>query len=176
MGIAAGLLVCIPLVLYYLYDFLKDGLTQKEKKLFFVLLPAGVILFAIGFTYSFIILYFYLHSVSAINLAFGIQNIWDINSFIFQIITASAFLGLAFEFPIILTFLVRMGVIRASALREKRLYAIAGIFIFVGFLPPPDIFSTLIQALPLVVIYEITIWVNRAYFIRRASYVMPTST
>ena len=168
VGLYAGLIFCIPLVLYHTYDFLKDGLNKKEKKLFFILLPVSFILFAIGFLYSFIILYFYLNSVSAINVAFGIQNMWDISSFLSQIILASTFLGLVFQFPIVLTFLIRIGLVDVQSLREKRFYAIAGIFIFVGFLPPPDIFSTFIQALPLVCIYQLTIWANASYGKHRA--------
>jgi sec-independent protein translocase protein TatC len=173
MGMYTGLIVCLPFFIYYIYDFLKDGLNRKEKKLFFVLLPVGLILFAIGFIYSFIMLYFYLNSVSAINLAFGIKNIWDISSFLSQIILASFFLGLVFQFPIVLTFLIRVGLVKVEYLREKRLYATALIFIFVGFLPPPDIFSTIFQALPLVLIYQMTIWANSGY--ARQVYLKETS-
>jgi len=164
IGMYAGLLACAPLLVYHIYDFLKDGLNKKEKKLFFVLLPVGLVLFAAGFAYCFAILYFYLNSVSAINLAFGIKNIWDISSFMSQIILASVCLGLVFQFPIILSFLIRVGLVKVSYLREKRIYAFAVIFIFVGFLPPPDIFSTILEALPLVILYQLTIWVNAAAF------------
>jgi Sec-independent protein secretion pathway component TatC len=51
-------------------------------------------------------------------------------------------------------------------LREKRIYAIAGIFIFVGFLPPPDIFSTFLEAIPLVLLYQATLWANSSMFRR----------
>ena len=80
-----------------------------------------------------------------------------------QIILASTFLGLVFQFPIVLTFLIRIGLVKVAYLREKRTYAVAGMFIFVGFLPPPDIFSTIIQALPLIIIYELTIRVNSVW-------------
>ena len=83
-----------------------------------------------------------------------------------QIILASVVLGLVFEFPIVLTFLIRVGFLSVDYLREKRMWATAIIFVFVGFLPPPDIFSTVIQALPLVVIYQLTIWANSAYSLR----------
>ena len=162
VGLYTGIIFALPLVLYHLYDFLKDGLNKREKKLFFVLLPSGFALFALGFSYCFAILFFYLQSVSAINVSFGIQNVWDINNFMSQIIIASTALGLMFQFPIILTFLIRIGLVDIKFLREKRFYAIAGIFIFVGFLPPPDIFSTFVEALPLVVLYELTIIINSA--------------
>jgi len=160
IGLYTGLLFCAPLLVYHIYDFLKDGLTRGEKKLFFILLPVGLILFLVGFAYCFAILYFYLNSVSSLNLAFGLKNIWDVSSFLSQIFLASVCLGLVFEFPIVLTFLVKIGLIKAEYLHKNRVYFIAAIFIFVGFLPPPDIFSTILEALPLVVLYQLTLWVN----------------
>lgn len=162
IGLYTGLLACFPLLVYHLYSFLKDGLNKREKKLFFILFPTGLLLFAFGASYCLTILYFYLNSVSALNTAFGIQNAWDVSKFLSQIISAAFFLGIVFQFPIVLTFLIRMGFIQVKFLREKRIYAIAGIFMFVGLLPPPDIFSTFFQAFPLVLMYQATIWVNSA--------------
>jgi len=186
IGMYTGLLVCAPLVIYHLYDFLKDGLNKKERKLFYVLLPIGLALFAAGFAYCFAILYFYLNSVSAINLSFGIKNVWDVSSFLSQVILASVCLGLVFQFPIVLSFMMRTGLVKVSYLREKRIYAFAVILIFVGFLPPPDVFSTILEALPLIVLYQLTIWANSGYFIRHKPYAreqigsnldaLPTST
>lgn len=170
IGMYAGLLACMPLLIYHAYDFLKDGLNKKEKRLFFVLLPIGLLLFAAGFAYCFTILYFYLNSVSAINLSFGIKNIWDVSSFMSQVVMASACLGLVFQFPIVLSFLVRIGMVEVSYLREKRVYAFAAMLVFVGFLPPPDVFSTILEALPLIILYQLTIWANSAHFKRHASH------
>lgn len=169
IGLYTGLIFCLPLLIYQMYDFLKDGLSGKEKRLFFFLLPVGLILFAVGFAYGYGILFFYLNSVSGINLAFGLKNMWDISTFLSQVILTSALLGLVFQFPIILTFLIRAGLFDTAYLRKKRRFAIAIIFIFVGFLPPPDIFSTILEALPLVLIYEMTIWANSGYSARRAA-------
>lgn len=168
IGLYTGLIFCLPLVIYHLYDFLKDGLNKSEKKIFFVLFPIAVTLFVAGFSYCFAILYYYLSSVSAINLSFGIHNVWDVSSFLSQIILASVFLGLAFQFPIILSFLIRVGIIKVEFLKKHRFYAIAGIFIFVGFLPPPDVFSTIIEALPLVILYQLTIWANSGYLFKKS--------
>lgn len=160
IGVYTGLIICLPVLIYHVYDFLKDGLSKKEKKLFFVLLPISVVLFLIGFFYCFTILYFYLKSVSFINLSFGIKNVWDVSVFLSQIIFSSVVFGIIFQYPIVLTFLIRTGLININSLIKNKLYVICGIFIFVGFLPPPDIFSTFIQVIPLILIYQITIWAN----------------
>ena len=161
VGIYTGFLVCSPLFVYHIYAFLKDGLNKNEKKFFFVLLPVSLTLFFIGFMYSFAILYFTLNSIAAFNVSLGIQNLWDISKFLFQIISTSALLGLIFQFPIVLTFLVKIGVITSKFLREKRRHAIAAMFILTSLLPPTDGLSLIIMVLPLVVIYEVTIGISR---------------
>jgi sec-independent protein translocase protein TatC len=170
IGMYMGLLFCMPLFIYHTYDFLKDGLNRNERNLFFILLPIGFALFAAGFAYCFTILYFYLNSVSAINLSFGIKNIWDVSSFMSQVVVASACLGLVFQFPIVLSFLIRVGLVKVSYLREKRVYAFAAMLIFVGFLPPPDVFSTILEALPLIALYQLTIWANSVYVEKHVAY------
>lgn len=167
VGLYTGLIICLPLFIYYLYNFLKDGLNKKEKKFFFVLLPIGLVLFLAGFAYGFTVLYSVLNSIAAINLSLGIKNLWDINKFLSQIILTSVLLGLIFQFPIVLTFLVKTRIIDQKFLKEKRRHAIAAMFIFTSFLPPTDGLSLIIMVLPLIVIYEITIIVN--YLMNRKS-------
>lgn len=160
VGIYTGLILCTPLFIYHVYGFLKDGLNKNEKKFFFLLLPMSFGLFVTGFLYSFAILYFTLGSVAAFNVSLGIKNLWDISKFLLQIILTSALLGVIFQFPIILTFLAKLGVISATFLQEKRRHAVALMFILTSLLPPTDGLSLLIMVVPLIVIYEITIRVT----------------
>lgn len=160
VGIYTGIIICLPLFIYHLYGFLRDCLNRKEKKFFFVLLLIGLILFLMGVAYSFAILYSILDAIAAINLSLGIRNLWDINKFLSQIILTSALLGLIFQFPIVLTFLIKIGFIAPKFLREKRRHAIAAMFIFTSLLPPTDGLSLIIMVLPLIALYEITIMAN----------------
>lgn len=160
VGIYTGLIICFPIFIYHLYNFLKDGLNANEKKVFFILLPVGLILFLAGFAYSFAILYFTLNSIATINVGLGMQNFWDINKFLLQIILTSVLLGVIFQFPIVLTFLIKVGVITSRFLKEKRRHAIVVIFICTSLLPPTDGLSLIIMTLPLMVLYEATIMTN----------------
>ena len=163
VGIFAALILCLPIAIYHLYGFLKDGLNKKEKRYFSVLLPISLLLFLIGFGYGFAILYFCLNIIANINIGLGVKNFWDINQFLSQIILTSALLGLVFQFPIALTFLIRMGVMKVKFLKDKRRHAIALMFILVSFLPPTDGLSLIIMVLPLIAIYEITVFVNSIF-------------
>ncbi len=160
VGLYTALIVCAPLFVYQFYRFLRDGLHDRERRFFFILLPVSIALFLIGFAYSFAILYLTLDSIAAFNVGLGIQNLWDINRFLSQIIFTSALLGVIFQYPIVLTFLVKVGMLSVRFLREKRRHAIAIMFILTSFLPPTDGLSLIVMVLPLIITYEITIWVN----------------
>jgi sec-independent protein translocase protein TatC len=167
VGFFLASVATIPLLIYYLYAFLRPALLPKERMFFLLSLPIGLGLFIGGFLYSSIMLYFSIKVIAVMNTSFGVANYWDVSSFLSQVIAASVFFGLVFEFPIVLTFMIRIGLLKVEYLRKNRKYAIALIFIFVGLLPPPDIFSTLIQAAPLVLLYEITLRLNMAFYLRR---------
>jgi sec-independent protein translocase protein TatC len=76
--------------------------------------------------------------------------------------------GLAFETPVILTLLARAGIITSQWLAEKRRYAIVVAFILAAVLTPPDVFSQVGLAVPLCLLYEVSIWLSRASEKRRA--------
>ena len=160
VGMSTAFLFCLPIAIFLLYGFLKDALNKKEKRYFFISLPISLLLFLIGFAYGFAILYLCLGIISSLNLELGIKNFWDINQFLSQIISTSALLGFVFEYPIVLTILIRMEIINVKFLRHYRRHAMAIIFILVSMLPPTDGLSLIIMSLPLVAIYEINIIMN----------------
>lgn len=160
-GILLALVLSVPLFIYHCYAFIGAGLKRGEKKIFFFLLPLSLALFLFGFSYSFCILYLTMQTLANINVSLGVENLWDISMFLSQIISTSALLGCFFEFPIVITLLVRGGVINADFLREKRRYAIFGMFVFTSLLPPTDGISLLVMVIPLIIMYEVTVLYNR---------------
>lgn len=161
VGIFCALIIVAPLAVYHLYKFLKPALTKNEKKLFFQLLPVSFFLFVVGFAYGVVTIFVAFSMLASLNTSLGLTNIWDINKFFSQIITTSALLGLLFQFPLLLTYLIRINLLNVDVLREKRRWAVLGIFIFVALLPPTDGISLIMTALPLLAIYELTIIINR---------------
>jgi sec-independent protein translocase protein TatC len=153
--------VIIPICIYYLYLFLKPALFKKEQRLFLFSLPLALLLFALGFLYSVIMLYYAVRLIATVNVALGVANYWDISTFIYQIVLTSTLLGLLFMFPLVITLLIKMGATTVSFLRSKRRHAIAVIFVIVSLLPPTDGLSLILMAVPLVLIYEITVLINR---------------
>lgn len=159
-GITIAMLVCLPLAIYYFYDFIKDGLLKKERRFFLTLIPIGIVLFVLGFAYGFVTLYFALKIIAQVNVSLGVANLWDISKFLSEIVMTSALLGFLFEFPIVITFLIQSNILDRKFLISKRRYAYAAIVVLVALLPPTDGVSLIVMSVPLVLIYEVTIIVN----------------
>lgn len=160
VGMYTALILCSPFLVYHFYSFLKDGLSGAEKKFFFVLLPVSLMLYLFGFLYGFGIFFMTLDSIAALNISLGIRNVWDINKFLLQIIWTASLLGVLFQYPIVLTFLAKVGLLTTKFLREKRRHAIAVMFVLTALLPPTDGLSLIIMVVPLIVIYEVTILIS----------------
>jgi sec-independent protein translocase protein TatC len=160
IGMFFAIIVTAPLFIYNVYSFLKPGLLPKERRFFIILIPIGLLLFVTGFLYGFVALYYSLALIASINVGIGVVNLWDIRYFVSSMFITSALLGIVFQFPIILTFLVRMGVMNIDYMKKKRYEAFIMIFAFVSLLPPTDGLSLIIMSVPLVAMYEFIILFN----------------
>ncbi len=160
-GITIALVFTFPLLVYQIYSFLKNGLNYKEKARFIMYVPVIVLLFIMGFFYGFFSLYSTFAAIAQINIKVGMHNYWDISKLISEICITSALLGIIFEFPLVLSTLIRMNLFDIRHLKARRRHAIAIIFIGTSLLPPTDGVSLLVMVLPLVLLYEMTIFFNR---------------
>lgn len=162
-GMFIALVGTLPLLLYQIFSFLKTGLTTREKRKFLVYIPATLILFVFGFSYGFFTLYSTFDAIAQVNVGLGIQNYWDISKFLSQIFITSVLLGILFQFPLILSFLIKMDLFEVKFLRKKRRHAIVVIFVITSLLPPTDGVSLVVMVLPLIFLYEVTIFMNRRH-------------
>lgn len=161
IGFFLASVVTVPVFIYFLYSFLKPALLKKERKFFLLSLPLGLGLFIIGFLYSSVMLYYAIRLIAYVNVNLGVVNYWDISSYVYQIVLTSTLLGLLFIFPLVITFLIKVGIMSVAFLKSKRRHAIVVIFIIVSLLPPTDGLSLILMSVPLVLIYELTVLFNR---------------
>lgn len=161
IGFFLASIVTVPVFIYILYSFLKPALLKKERKFFLLSLPLGLGLFILGFLYSSLMLYYAIRLIAFVNVNLGVVNYWDISSYVYQIVLTSTLLGLLFIFPLVITFLIKVGIMSVAFLRSKRRHAIVVILIIVSLLPPTDGLSLILMAVPLVLIYELTVLFNR---------------
>lgn len=160
IGFFIALMISIPYIIYSFYIFILPALTRSEKIKLLKSVPLSVGLFIIGFSYGFFILSYALEILAAINTNLGIANFWNISQFLSQILITSALLGLVFEFPLLLTLLVGLGVVTPQILKDYRRVAYALMISMTALLPPTDGISLVAMTLPLMILYEMTILFN----------------
>jgi len=161
IALYVGLVLAAPAILYFVGQFVLPALTPKEKRLLWPGFAAGTVLFITGAVSCFIfIIPQTLRAFIEASRWLGIEPRWTIDSYIGFITQFTLMTGLTFEVPLVILILVRLGVIGYNTVRKGRKYLIFLAFVIAAFLAPPDPLSMLLMALPLVVLFEITIWLS----------------
>jgi len=160
-GITTGLVVAIPIFIAQVLYFLRPALKIKEFKMVIRFLPLSLFLFLIGFTFGAVIMKWQIEIFLARSISIGIGNVLDISGLLTTVFLTSALMGVGFQFPIILLLLMRIGIIKHNQLSKKRPWVYLGSFIFTLFLPPDSILADILLSLPLVILFEFTLILNR---------------
>ena len=156
-----GLFLALPVVLYQLWAFIVPGLTRRERKMAIPFVVSSVLLFALGA----LVAYWTLPKALKFLLGFACQGFAPLLTgdryLTFVMLVALSF-GLAFEFPIVLIFLLLAGAVTTRQLRDWRRGAILGIAVFAAIITPSsDPYTMLAMTLPMVLFYEAAIIVGR---------------
>jgi len=157
-----ALIMTSPVILYQLWSFVSPGLLEKERKATFGYIPISVILFLVGVAFSYFILFpFIISFMLGLSSDMNIKATIGINEyfqFLFQITLP---FGLLFQLPVIMLFLTRLGIITPKLMTDIRKYAYFVMLVIAAFITPPDIVSHLMVTVPLLILYEISIWISR---------------
>jgi sec-independent protein translocase protein TatC len=168
LSLFGALFLAFPIVASQIYMFVAPGLYKNERRAFLPYLVATPILFILGAALFYFVVMplamkFFLAQAAGgpVDPVTGKQIIHDmfkVSDYLsFVMILIFAF-GMSFQLPIILTLLAQIGLVTAEGLREKRKFAIVGIFAIAAVLTPPDIFSQVGLAVPILGLYELSIW------------------
>ena len=159
----SAFLLALPFVLWQVWAFVAPGLYSHEKKLVLPLVVSSTVLFFIGVAFCY---YFVFGQVFAFIQSFAPKSITaapDIEAYLSFVLSMFLAFGLAFEVPIAVVVLARMGVVSVQKQREFRGYFIVIALVIAAIVTPPDVVSQLSLAVPMCLLYEVGIWAAQIF-------------
>lgn len=161
--LAVGLILSMPVVLYQVWAFVEPGLYKHEKEGLRFVAVFATFFFVLGVAFGYLILTpLSLQFFANFQISDQILNEFDITKYFSMVLMWTFGAGALFELPVVVYFLARLGVVTAEKLRAVRKYALIVILTIAAFLTPPDPMSQIIMAIPLLGLYECSIWITAA--------------
>ena len=162
VALASGIVLATPYLIYHLLMFISPGLTQKEKKYVYLILPWVTLMFIAGVIFGYFIL---VPPATKFLISFGsdiaIPQI-KIGNYISIVTRLLLCIGAVFETPVVILFLARLGIVTPKMLSSKRRHAMVTAFILAAIITPTfDPVNQSLVAAPLIVLYEMSIWLAK---------------
>lgn len=159
MAFLSAVLFSLPWILYQAWAFVAPGLYEHERKFAMPLIVSSVFFMVLGiaFAYTFVLPAAYkffvaISSQTGAEILQDLQKYWDFTLAIFF------GFGITFEVPVVQMLLVKAGIVNAAQLRSARRYVVVGAFVLAAVLTPPDVISQFMLAVPLILLYELGIY------------------
>ena len=175
VALMVAFLIALPYVLYQVWAFVAPGLYAHEKKLALPLVGASVLLFFVGMSFAYFLVFPTVFGFMAKVAPEGVAWMTDIEKYLSFVMTTFLAFGVTFEVPVVVIVLVRMGIVELATLREWRSYVIVGAFVIAAIFTPPDVVSQLMLAIPLCLLYELGMLLARFVGTKREAGEEPAS-
>ncbi len=166
LSLITAVFLSMPYLLYQLWAFVAPGLYQHEKRMAMPLLASSVVLFYLGATFAYYVVFPLVFRFFTSVTPEGVAVMTDISEYLDFVLTLFFAFGLAFEIPIATILLVWMNMTTPEKLASKRPYVVVGVFVIGMLLTPPDVISQTLLALPMWVLFEAGILFSR-FFVRQ---------
>ncbi|KXB84058.1 twin arginine-targeting protein translocase TatC [Prevotella sp. DNF00663] len=155
-----GVLVALPYVLYELYGFVSPALYQQERRYSARVVMAGYLLFCVGILINYFLFFpLTVKFLATYQVSSDVENLLSLQSYIDTLLMMSFVFGLVFEIPVVSWLMAKLGVLRSSWMRHYRRHAVVVILIVAAIITPTsDIFTLSIVAVPIWLLYEISIF------------------
>ena len=159
--ITAGFILAFPFILWELWKFISPALYEKERKNVRVFIFVASILFFLGVLFGYyVIVPMSINFCATFSISKMVQNQFTIDSYISMIKTSVIASGLFFELPVIIYFLTKLGLVTPPFLRKYRKYSVVIVLLISAIVTPPDVVSQIIVAIPMLLIYEVSIFIS----------------
>ncbi|WP_456272653.1 twin-arginine translocase subunit TatC [Bacillus sp. AK031] len=162
MMVFIALIITSPLILFQLWSFISPGLLERERKVTLSYIPISLILFLGGLSFAYFVLFPYVVQFM-MNLSdeLNIQTVIGINEYFHFLFQLTLPFGFLFQLPVVMLFLTRLGIITPMFMSQMRRFAYFILLVIAAFITPPDIVSHLMVTVPLLFLYEISIWISK---------------
>jgi len=160
ISLVAGIIIAFPYIFWEFWSFFRPALYEKERKYSRGAVLSASFLFMTGIAFGyFLIIPLSINFLGNYSVSDIVTNQININSYIGSVTSVALASGITFELPIVVFFLARIGVVTPEFMRKYRKHSLVVILILAAVITPPDVFSQLLVTLPLVVLYEVSIFI-----------------
>lgn len=160
ISLVAGLIMAFPYVFWEFWSFFKPALYEKEARYARGAVFSASLLFMLGILFGyFVITPLSINFLGSYRVSELVHNQINISSYIGSVTSVALAAGITFELPIVAFFLTRIGIITPEFMRKYRKHSIVVIIILAAIITPPDVFSQILVSLPLLVLYEVSIFI-----------------
>ncbi|GGD84194.1 twin-arginine translocase subunit TatC [Planktosalinus lacus] len=161
-SITAGFVVAFPYVIYEFWKFISPGLMENERSTARGFIAISSLLFFMGVIFGYyVITPLSINFLGSYQVSSEVFNDFDLSSYIGLVRSSVIASGLIFELPIIIYFLTKIGLVTPETLRKYRKISLVVVLILSAVITPPDIVSQIIVAIPILILYEISILISR---------------
>ncbi|WP_281170741.1 twin-arginine translocase subunit TatC [Jeotgalicoccus marinus] len=165
--IIIAFIIILPVILYQLWAFIAPGLYEKERKVTLLYIPIAMVLMLIGMAFSyFIVVPYIIQFTFELSLEMGIETTIGINEYFGFLFRTVLPFGVIFQLPVVVLFLTQLGIITPMFLKQNRKYAYFIMFVLAAFIAPPDFMTHLLLTVPMIILYEISIYVSKVGYRR----------
>ncbi len=161
LAFAVAFAIAIPFVLYQVWSFVAPGLYTKEKRIVLPLVVSTTLLFYLGVLFAYAVVFPLMFEFFAKMTPQGVAFTPDIGSYMSFALSLFFAFGVAFEVPVAIVLLTRIGVISAENVAKQRPYFILGAFVLAMLMTPPDPFSQVMMAVPVCLLFELGLFFAR---------------
>lgn len=166
LSLIVGFLLAFPVIAYQIWSHLSPALDRDQRRVIIPSLYMGLVLFAMGVVVAYLIIPLSLRFLFAfqqdyLNLVIGAN---EYLAFVVRLLVA---FGVVFELPVVIMILTTLGLVTPMFLADKRRHAIVGITVLSSLVTPGDLASTFMMMIPMIILYELSIFLSRAIYRRR---------
>lgn len=157
-----------PVFLYHLWQFVRPGLKPNEQRIALIYIPVAIALFLCGLLFGYYVIFPYLIQFSSsLNKELNAVETYGIYQYFGFMLSVLLPLALFFELPVIVLFLTSIRLLTPNFLRKWRRVAYLLMVILAAMITPPDLISNILVAIPLILLYEISLWICAWYYRRQ---------